>query len=109
MDTQVIVNGALLALTVAAGGLSLYFSGKSKLLATVAQLIAQAEELYRDSTKAGGRKFQWVVGRLHGLLPAPLRLVLSKQIIGAIVQNVFDAVERYAKQQLDKVTDRIGQ
>lgn len=108
MDIQVIISGALLALTLATGGLSLYFSGKSKLLATVAQFIADAEELYKDSTKAGGRKFQWVVGRLHGLLPAPLRLVFTRELIGAIVQNVFDAVERYAKQQLDKATDRIG-
>lgn len=93
----------ILVLMVLFGSLSLYFKTKNNLLHKASELITNAEELYRDTTKAGGKKFEWVVEQLHALIPAPLRMVFSKELLGSIVQGAFDLIQRYAKMQLDKV------
>lgn len=87
------------------GGVSLYFKYNKKLASMAAGLIAEAEKLYRDVTKAGGIKFEWVVERLYSFLPTPLKLIFSRELLAGIVQKMFDAIQEYAKIQLDKAAD----
>lgn len=90
------------------GGLSLYLKTKSKLTAQVTGLIDAAEEAYRDTMKAGGAKFNWVVDKLIQLVPVPLQMIFTRELIGRIVQSTFNTVEHYARLQLDKAADRFA-
>lgn len=83
------------------GGAAIYFKTTTKLNQKVNTLIAKAEEIYQDTTKSGGKKFFYVVDALYRLLPAPLQLILPKSLIETIVQNTFNAMEKYAVTQLD--------
>lgn len=92
-------------ITLVLGGLGLYFKYNKDLNANVMNFIDEAEELYQDFTKAGGQKFEWVVTRLYGLIPAFLRKVFTRQMLTELIQRTFDAAQSYAKKQLDKATD----
>ncbi len=93
-------------LTIIFGALSAYFRAHDKLRDRSIKYIVEAEELYKDSTKAGGQKFSWVVDALYELIPSPLRVIVTKKCIEKIVQNSFDAIEDYAKMQLDIAVER---
>lgn len=86
------------------GGLALWYQGNAKVSGRVAALIQRAEVLYSDWTKAGGVKFEWVVGRLYDLLPLAVRPFVPRSLIEQIVQTTFDAIEGYARMQLDGLT-----
>lgn len=85
------------------GAAAVYYNANAKLKAKTTALIAQAEDTYKDTTKAGGLKRGWVVDRLYELIPIPLRVIITRDMIEAIVQNTFDEITKYAKLQLDKV------
>lgn len=94
------------------GGLSLYLQYNKKLqekikevVKNAALVIKKAEEVYKDSTKAGGAKFEYAVNQLHSMIPVPFNRVISKALIADIVQSTFEEMESYAKEQLDKATD----
>lgn len=99
MDLMLIIR---IVLYVVLGGIALYFNYNTKLNQNVTGYIKDAEEFYKDSTKAGGEKFDWVCDQLYRLIPAPFRLVFTEEMIDEIVQKAFDAIENYAKTQLDK-------
>ena len=40
------------------------------------------------------------------MIPAPLRAVITKQLLEELVQGTFDSMELYAKSQADKVINR---
>lgn len=88
------------------GGLSLYFKSKTALIEKVTGYIAQAEIKYKEATKAGGQKFEWVIDHLYVYVPAWLRPLITREVISQIVQYVFDGVQAYAKLQLDRLTDK---
>lgn len=73
-----------------------------RLRAAAADLIAQAEGHFRDAVKAGGLKFEWVVDRLWGLIPVPLRPFFPRSAVERVVQSTFDAIARYAQWQVTK-------
>lgn len=106
MDLDQIIEIALPLLTLILGALSAYFRAHDKLRDRSLQYIVQAEDLYKDYTKAGGQKFSWVVDTLYDLLPAPLKILVTKKCIEKIVQSTFDAIEEYAKMQLDLAVDK---
>ena len=85
-------------------GLALWYRGNAKISGRVAALIRRAEELYSDLTNAGGMKFEWVVGQLYGLIALAVRPFVPRSLIEQIVQTTFDAIEGYAKMQLDRLT-----
>lgn len=89
------------------GGLSLYLSGKKNVIDAVTGFIDEAEEIYKDSTKAGGEKFGWVVDRVMSIVPVALKPFITRELVSTVVQKVFDIMESYAKKQLDKVVDKI--
>lgn len=84
------------------GAAALYFQYNTKLNQKATEYINRAEELYKDSTKSGGTKFNWVVDKLYDFLPAPMRLVFTKETIATLVQRAFDEIQSYAVKQLDK-------
>lgn len=85
------------------GGCALYFNYNGKLREKAASLIVQAEETYKDVTKAGGLKFSWVVDSLYAMVPLFLRPLITRAFIEILVQSVFDSVQEYAKLQLDRL------
>lgn len=73
-----IIRIAVPILTLIFGALSAYFRARDKLRDSSIKYIAEAEELYKDSTKAGKEKFSWVVDALYDLIPAPLKMFITK-------------------------------
>lgn len=98
------------------GGLALYVECNKKIQKTIAEVtgkavafIKEAEEIYKDTTKAGGTKKAWVVKQLYDLVPKPFNLIITEDMISQIVERTFVEVESYAKQQLDKQVDKLKQ
>lgn len=97
------------------GGLSLYFKYSTKaqtkakevqekiaeITANAVILIKQAEEDYKDVTKAGGQKFNQVVDQLYSFVPDGFNKIITKDMIEDIVQSTFEQIEEYAKLKLD--------
>lgn len=106
MNLDSIMQIAVPLLTLIFGALSAYFRTHEKLMGSSIKYIVEAEELYKDSTKAGGEKFSWVVETLYNLLPAPLKIIVTKKCIEKIVQNSFDAIEEYAEMKLDMAVEK---
>lgn len=103
MNMEMVLNIGSMVLMVVFGGLALWFRGNQKLSGMAAALITEAEAVYKDTTKAGGEKFEWVVSSLYQALPGVIRPFLSRSLVESVVQATFDAVEGYAKLQLDKL------
>lgn len=97
---------AMLILGIVLGFLSLYFKYNTRLAENVADFINEAEGMYTDLTKAGGKRFEWVVNSLYDLIPAPMRAFFTKAKIGELVQSTFDVIEDFAKKQIDKVLNK---
>lgn len=88
------------------GFLVSYFKTKSNIIGYVAQFISDAEETYKEYTKAGEIKFNLVVDRLYALVPAPFKPILSREVLGVMVQGVFEQVQKFLTTNLDKVVDK---
>lgn len=93
-------------LTILLGALSAYLKTNDKLRNSSIKYIIEAEIMYKDITKAGGQKFSFVVDTLYNLVPAPLKIVITKQCVEKIVQSTFDGIEEYAKTQIDKAIEK---
>lgn len=121
MNTQDVLSFIQSLIMLGCGGLALYFkySTKAKTKAkevqeVIAQItaqavvyIAEAEKDYKDTTQAGGKKFEQVVGKLYDLVPDALHSIITKEMISEIVQSTFDEIQEYVKLQLDKAVDKI--
>jgi hypothetical protein len=90
-------------LLVVFGFLSAYFKTKSEVKIATSKLINIAERKYSSGTT----KFAYVVDSLYKLVPAPLKFILTKEIISTIVQSTFNQMEAYAVKQMDKVVDKV--
>lgn len=94
-------------LTIVFGFLCTYLRTKTEITSKVAELITQAEETYQNFTGCGTVKFTLVVDTLYSYIPKALRFIITKDMLGVIVQNTFDSIEAYAKTQLDKLVDKV--
>lgn len=103
LDISLLLDIAITIGIVILGGLGAYFKTNKVLQEKCTTFIAEAEELYKDTTKNGGLKFAWVVDRLYGIIPAPLRVIITRKMLETMVQNTFDSIQCYAKLQLDKL------
>lgn len=106
MDIKDIMQIIVPILTILLGALSAFLRTNDKLRNSSIKYITEAEEMYKDISNAGGQKFSWVVDTLYNLVPAPLRIIVSKKCIEKIVQSTFDGIEAYAKLQLDNALDK---
>lgn len=90
------------------GFLCSYIKTKTNLISKAGDFINKAEEDYKDVSKAGAQKFEYVLNALYdNVVPAPLKMFISRQMVSEIIQKVFDQAESYATKQLDKVVDKI--
>lgn len=104
MEVQNFVRIVIYLCALGFGGLALWYQGNAKISGRVAALIRRAEELYSDLTHAGGVKFEWVVDQLYELIPLAVRPFIPRKLVERIVQTTFDAIEGYARMQLDSLT-----
>ena len=88
------------------GFLVAYFKTKTKVIEQAKEKINEAEIMYQSTAKAGGEKFNWVVETIYMMIPQPMQMIFTKQLVGSIVQNVFDSIQKYATLQLDKIIDK---
>ena len=107
-------------LYILAGGLIVYYKTSPKLKSESDKALEWLErlrgaaveyidraELEFEGTKRGGEKFEWVVDKLYSLLPAAVKPFVSRSTVAEIVQGTFDLVQDYAKQQLDRLVDKV--
>ncbi len=106
MDIESLLRILMPILTIAFGALSAYLRTNEIIRNSSIKYITEAEEMYKDVTKAGGQKFAWVVDTLYNLVPQPLRVLVTRKCIEKIVQSTFDGIEEYAKTQLDKAIEK---
>lgn len=89
------------------GFLVSYFKTKTGLLSKIAGFISDAEETYKEYTKAGEIKFNLVVDRLYALVPTVFKPILTKEVLGVMVQGVFVQVQKFLTTNLDKLVDKV--
>lgn len=89
------------------GFLVTYFKERVKLVEHAKYAINSAEKQYEMYTKAGSQKFEYAVDMLTNLVPAPLKIFITREFIGDVVQKAFDGMQAYANKQLDKVVDKV--
>lgn len=95
-------------LVIVFGYLVSYVRAKVELVNKAGEFINKAEEEYKDTTKAGQAKFEYVLNALYdNVVPVPLKMFISKQMVSEIIQKVFDQAEAYATKQLDKIVNKI--
>lgn len=121
MDTTQILSIIQTILGLILGGLALYFKFSVKaqtkaqqvqrviaeITASAVIYIRQAEENYKDTTQAGGKKFEEVVTKLYELVPDGLNSIITKEMISEIVQSTFNEIQEYVAAQLDSAVDKI--
>lgn len=88
------------------GGFVAYYKGSAAIKGKVADTIRIAEKEFKGVQK-GGERFEWAVGYLYDLLPAPARMFISRDFIANIVQQTFDCMTEFAKAQLDKAVEAV--
>ena len=94
-------------LMVVFGFLCSYIRTKTSLINKAGDFINKAEEDYKDVSKAGMMKHEAVVEWLYSLVPAPMKIFITRQMIAEITQTAFDQMADFATKQLDKVVDKI--
>lgn len=85
------------------GFLVSYYKANAKFRGYIATLINDAESL----TSTGAEKKAWVVDQIYAILPTWLKPVLSKTILGMMVQAAFDSMKQYATKLMDAATDKL--
>lgn len=70
--------------------------------------ITKAEQEYKDTTKAGGAKFNYVVDHLYSLIPENLRSIFTRDMIEDTVQRSFDEIKDFTQIQLDSMISEIN-
>lgn len=85
-------------LMIVLGFVSIYLKSKQSLIKKTGTLINEAEDIY----KHGDERFAFVVDSLYKLVPAPMNMILNKEIIGMIVQSTFDTMKDFTIKQMDK-------
>ena len=108
MSTETIITVLQVGGYILLGGLSLYLKAKgnitSQIASKAATIIAEAENVYKDATKAGGAKMAYVVDKLYLLVPDIFKPFITRKVVESIVQAAFDGAESYAERQLDKLS-----
>lgn len=79
---------------------------KDKLTLKAGELINDAETEYSNVYKAGSKKFTWVVDSLYSLIPGPMKVLISKEEVGVLVQRVFNEMEAFADSQITTMVEK---
>ena len=99
MDKTLLINViwaiVCFILSVVAQFISAYLKAKGAITEEAAHQIAVAEEAFSTVEKAGEKKMQLCIDALYGMIPSQVKLFFTREMIGEIVQRVFDNVEKY--------------
>ena len=111
MDKTLLINiiwfVVLFVLGAVARFITAYLKAKGEVTEEAAHQIAVAEEAFATMEKAGEKKMQFCIDALYDLIPAPVKLFLTRQMIGEIVQRVFDNVEKYKDVWIEAAAESI--
>lgn len=102
LDWKLILQGVEIIAFIIGGFELSYLRTSSVVRGVIAELIADAEELYANVEKSGAQKMAWVIGQIYAYVPAWLKPFLTAEKIQAIVQAVFDKIKAYADIQVSK-------
>ena len=92
MDYTLLIQIILCAIIVLAIILYIVWELKKKgLKKTVVDLIVIAEEMFDDGE--GQEKMNYVIDCIIGLLPMPLRIVITRNTVRKFIQKIFDIVK----------------
>lgn len=99
MDKTLLINViwaiVCFILSVVAQFISAYLKAKGHITEEAAHQIAVAEEAFSTVEKAGEKKMQVCIDALYGMIPAPVKMFFTREMIGQIVQKVFNQIEKY--------------
>lgn len=111
MEKSVIVNiilaVACFVLSVVAQFVAAYLKAKGIVSEEAAHQIAIAEEAFSTVEHAGQQKMQLCIDALYGMIPSQVRIFFTREMIGEIVQKVFDQVEKYKTVWLDSAAEKL--
>ena len=79
-----------------------YFYVKNKITKAIADEVDNAEI---DDVEGPAKKAE-VIAQLQKLIPAVLKPFITYKMLDALVQTVFDGIERYAKKQVEKKSEK---
>lgn len=102
MNITALLAILLVVVLVLVGFLAGYFKKRKDLQEKAAQYIGYAEDMYLDATKAGGKRFETVVGWLDERVPVFLKPIITRERLSQLVQNTFDIMKQFAEKQLDE-------
>lgn len=113
MDKTLLINViwaiVCFILSVVAQFISAYLKAKGHITEEAAHQIAIAEEAFATVEKAGEKKMQLCIDALYGLIPAQVRIFFTREMIGQIVQKVFDEVEKYKNVWIESSAEKLAQ
>lgn len=69
----------------------------------ITALIIEAEEVFKDAIKSGSFKMNYVIDNTYKQLPCLLKMVVSKEMIKDLAQNIFDNFENYALTNMESI------
>ena len=98
-----VYNIAITFLWIVLGFFATYLKTKTNIIESAESLIAKAEKDYADTSKSGSIKMKYVVSTIMKMIPVPLQMIFTEDMVEQMVQKVFDSIDQYAQLQLDKV------
>ena len=111
MDKTLLVNiiwaAVCFILSVVAQFIRAYLKAKGEVTEEAAHQIAVAEEAFATVEKAGEKKMQCCIDALYNMVPAPVKMFLTREMIGEIVQKVFDQVEKYKDVWIETAAEQL--
>lgn len=113
MDKTLLANiiwaAVCFILSVVAQFIRAYLKAKGEITEEAAHQIAVAEEVYSTVEKAGERKKNLCIDALYDMIPAPVKMFFTREMIGEIVQKVFDQVEKYKNVWIESSAEKLAQ
>ena len=92
MDIQTIISVMTIALMVIAFFIYIAWQIKKNGLKEFAtQMIVKAEDMYKKGQN--DEKFNYVVEKVIAMIPMPLQLFITEDMVKNIIQKVFDSVK----------------
>lgn len=113
MDKTILINViwavVCFILSVVAQFIAAYLKAKGVVTEEAAHQIAVAEEAFSTVEHAGKQKMQLCIDALYALIPAPVKMFFTREMIGQIVQKVFDEVEKYKNVWIESSAEKLAQ
>lgn len=111
MDKTLLINiiwfAVLFVLGAVARFITAYLKAKGEVTEEAAHQIAVAEEAFSTVEKAGKQKMELCIDVLYGMIPGQVKIFFTREMIGEIVQRVFDNVEKYKDAWIDKAASEL--